>query len=573
MSETASNYFSDALAEQLVACGMLTDEQRLEARREQQLRGGALCGILVAKGLVTERQLLGAFARQHQLHPLALDMIQIEPDIMELVPEKVATYYKAIPIGKAGTYVTVAMADPLNVFALDDLALMTNLKVVPVVALASEIQNALEKHYHQSEKFEEIIADIEGGDDVSDALVSQLEINIDKMREETDAAPVVKLVNLILTQAIDERASDIHVEPFEKKLSLRYRIDGVLYPRPTPPYVMYRSIISRVKVMSQMDISERRLPQDGRFRIRAKGREVDFRVSTLPTVFGEKLVMRILDKSTATADIDKIGMDPYSLGAFTDALDAPHGMIFVTGPTGSGKTTTLYACLQRLNKPDVNVITVEDPVEYQFQGINQVQVNADIKLTFASGLRSILRQDPDIVMIGEVRDLETADIAVKAALTGHLVLTTLHTNSAAATFPRIVDMGVEPYLLASAVRLVAAQRLARRLCVRCRRPITIEQKVLDRAQYKPSPGIQPAFHTGVGCQYCRQTGYAGRLALIEVLRASDDLRRMIMTNSDAGKIKEVAMQQGMLSLRQVGLLRAAEGLTSLEEVLRVTVAD
>lgn len=566
-------HYPDSIADELVSCGLLREVDRDEAVREQQTRGGKLCEILVAKGYVNEKALLGCYARLQHIPPISLESINIEPEVLELVPEKVAAYYKAVPIGRAGNFLTVAMADPLNVFALDDLALITNLKVIPVLALASDIQATLERHYHQTERFEEIIATIEGTEDISEAQIGPREVNLDQLREEPSAAPVVKLVNLILTQAIDERASDIHFEPFERKVVVRFRIDGVLYERSSPPPAMYRGMLSRLKVMAQLDIAEHRLPQDGRFRIRTRGREVDFRVSTLPTAYGEKVVLRVLDKSMQTMDIERLGLDTESLERFKKALDAPHGMIFVTGPTGSGKTTTLYACLQRLNTPRVNIVTVEDPIEYQFPGINQVNVNPDIGLTFAAGLRSILRQDPDIIMVGEVRDTETADIAVKAALTGHLVLTTLHTNDAASTFARLVDMGVEPYLIASAVNLVAAQRLCRRLCTRCKRSIRIDAGVLERAQFTAKPGMTVNFCAPVGCQYCRNTGYAGRLALIEVLVVSEAMRRMIMTNREAMHIKELAIAEGMQSLRQCGLARAAEGITSLEEVLRVTAAD
>jgi len=516
--------------------------------------------------------MLSTFARTNNIAPISLSKIEIEVEVFELITEKTALYYNAVPIGKMGNYLTMALADPLNVFAIDDLALMTNSKIIPVVALSSDIKSTLDKYYRQTENFDEILANI-SDDDMTGTIIKDEELDIDSSGDETAAAPVVKLVNVILTKAIEERASDIHIEPFDNKTVIRYRIDGVLYERSSPPPTLYRSIVSRIKVISQLDISERRLPQDGRFRIRTKGREIDFRVSTLPTVHGEKVVMRVLDKSYQTSDIEKIGMEGNPLRRFLQALDQPHGMIFVTGPTGSGKTTTLYACIRRLNKPEVNIVTVEDPVEYQFQGINQVQIKADIQLTFATGLRSILRQDPDIVMVGEVRDHETADISVKAALTGHLVLTTLHTNDSSSSFARIIDMGVEPYLVASAINLVVAQRLARRLCNRCKEPIEIDSETLTRAQFTPSPDTKPAFHKPVGCRYCRQTGYSGRLALLEVLEVSEELRRLILTKSDTSNIKRQALNDGLETLRQVGLSRAAEGITSLEEILRVTKSD
>ena len=569
---TVNDIFPDSLVQSLLEWGFITEEQRNDAVQEQANRGELLCTILVKKEYVTKKQVLGCYARRNNLHPLSLDHVSVDPETLELVPEKTANEYKVIPICRAGNYLTIAISDPLNVLALDDLSLLTNLKIVPVVALESEIQTVLDRHYHQGERFEEIIANMEEVD-VTEAVAKSSEVDIDKMREETSAAPVVKIVNLVLTQAIDERVSDIHIEPFERKLSLRYRIDGILYERPSPPFSMTRAITSRLKVMAQLDISEHRLPQDGRFRIRTRGREVDFRVSTLPTVYGEKTVLRILDKNSQTMDIERLGFDELSLRHFREALEAPHGMILVTGPTGSGKTTTLYSALDRLNQPTVNIITVEDPVEYQFPGINQVQVNADINLTFAAGLRSILRQDPDIVMVGEVRDYETADIAVKAALTGHLVLTTLHTNDAPSAIARIIDMGVEPFLVSSAVRLIAAQRLARTLCSRCKKPIVLDAKLLERAQYKNNGEQQPNFHQPVGCSYCRNTGYSGRCALSEVVAVNEEISKMIMKNADARQIKDAAVANGMVTLRQNGLRHAAEGITSLEEILRVTGAD
>ncbi len=572
MSSKINKIFHDDLAEQFIKYGVLTKEQHTEAQREQGIQGGSICDILLEKEIVSEEEMLSTFARSNNIAPVCLSRIEIDIEVFELITEKTALYYNAVPIGKMGNYITMALADPLNVFAIDDLALMTNSKIIPVVALSSDIKSILDKHYRQTENFDEILANI-SDDDVSSTIIKEDELNIDSTSDEIAAAPVVKLVNVILTKAIEERASDIHIEPFDNKTVIRYRIDGVLYERSSPPPTLYRSIVSRIKVISQLDISERRLPQDGRFRIRTKGREIDFRVSTLPTVHGEKVVMRVLDKSYQTSDIEKIGMDGSSLQRFLRALDQPHGMIFVTGPTGSGKTTTLYACIRRLNKPDVNIVTVEDPVEYQFQGINQVQIKADINLTFAAGLRSILRQDPDIVMVGEVRDHETADISVKAALTGHLVLTTLHTNDASSSFARIIDMGVEPYLVASAINLVVAQRLARRLCSRCKEAIEIDSETLSRAQFVSSPDTKSAFCKPVGCRYCRQTGYSGRLALLEVLEVSDKIRKLILTKSDTTNIKQQALNDGLETLRQVGLARAAEGITSLEEVLRVTKAD
>lgn len=568
-SNISQKAFGSDIAEYCVSAGVITQAQFEEAQELQKLHGGTLCDILREKEYIDVDSILGAFALVHRIPPIRLNTIEISPDVFELIPEKIAKYYCAVPVAKAGRYLTMAMADPLNVFALDDLSLMTDTKILPVVAWESSIREKIDQYYHQVENYEEIIADLET-DDVVEAR-DDLEINMDRTQEMA-AAPVVKLVNVLLTQAIDEHASDIHIEPFDRRISVRYRIDGIMHPRPSPPFSLYRSIVSRMKVIAQLDISERRLPQDGRFRIRTKGREVDFRVSTLPTVYGEKVVMRVLDKTSQTMDIERIGMVPSALDTFRHAIMAPHGMVMVTGPTGSGKTTTLYAALNTLNAPQVNIVTVEDPVEYQFDGINQVHVNPAISLTFAAGLRSILRQDPDIVMVGEIRDSETADIAIKAALTGHLVLTTIHTNDAASAFVRLIDMGVEPFLVSSAVNIILAQRLARRLCDRCKKEITIAEDVLVRAQ-NPVDAGPATFYGPVGCVYCRQTGYRGRVAIIEVLPVTEKLRHMVHEGADANTLKQTALSAGMMTLRQVALLRAREGVTSLEEVLRVTQAD
>ncbi len=572
MSVSDKKVFSDDLGDVLKDYGIITEKQLAEVLEEQSIQGGSVCELLIAKEFATQRQILGCYGVKSGIVPIDLEKVDIEPEFMVLIPEKVSVAFRAVPIARATKYLTVAIADPLNVFELDDIALITGLKVIPVIANEEDIKNKISDYYHHADNFEEIIADLEA-EDISEAVVDMEELNIDKMREETDSAPVIKLVNVILTQAIDERASDIHIEPFAKSTTIRYRIDGILYERPSPPHSLFRAIVSRIKVISQLDIAERRLPQDGRFRIKTRGREIDFRVSILPTVHGEKVVMRVLDKSAQNMNIEKIGLDKIGLKKFKSAIYEPHGMVFVTGPTGSGKTTTLYAALNDLNKPTTNIVTVEDPVEYQFPGINQVAINPDIKLTFARGLRSILRQDPDIVLVGEVRDFETADIAVKAALTGHLVLTTLHTNDAPSAFSRIIDMGVESFLVASAVRLVVAQRLLRRLCDRCKEEIQIGQDTYAEIQYKYDPENPPVFYEPKGCQYCRKTGYHGRIAVMEVLPVTSAIKELILTHASATKLKEKALEEGMKTLRMCGLSRAAEGMTSLDEVLRVTSPD
>jgi len=506
MSVLDEKIFSAELVDVLKEFGIVTAEQIAEVTEEQSIQGGSLCELLLKNEFATQEQILGCYGLKFGIVPVNLETLEIEPEIMELISEKVALAFKAVPIAKAGKHLTLAIADSLE-------------------------------------------------------------------KEETDSAPVIKLVNIILTQAIDERASDIHIEPFTKKITIRYRIDGILYVRPSPPHSLFRAIVSRIKIISLLDIAERRLPQDGRFRIKTRGREIDFRVSILPTVHGEKVVMRVLDKSAQSMNIEKIGMDKESFEKFKKAIYQPHGMIFVTGPTGSGKTTTLYAALNELNEPTTNIVTVEDPVEYQFSGINQVAINAAINLTFAAGLRSILRQDPDIVLVGEVRDFETADIAVKAALTGHLVLTTLHTNDASGSFSRIIDMGVEPFLIASAAHLIVAQRLLRKLCDKCKKPIEFDEKSLEEMQYKLDAENPPTFFKPNGCQYCRNTGFAGRLAVLEVLSVTALIRELILKRVSAAEIKKAALSEGFQTLRMTGLKRAERGITSLEEVLRVTSPD
>ena len=572
MSVSDEKIFSAELVDVLKDYGIVTDEQIAEVTEEQSIQGGELCELLLKKEFATQEQILGCYGLKFGIVPISLENLEIEPEFMELIPEKVALSFKAVPIAKATKFLTVAIADPLNVFALDDIALITGLKIIPVIATEDEIKKTISEYYHHTENFEEIVADLEA-DDISEAVVDMEEINIDQMKEETDSAPVIKLVNIILTQAIDERASDIHIEPFAKKTTIRYRIDGILYERPSPPHSLFRAIVSRIKIISQLDIAERRLPQDGRFRIKTRGREIDFRVSILPVVHGEKVVMRVLDKSAQSMNIEKIGMDENSFKKFKKAIYQPHGMVFVTGPTGSGKTTTLYAALNELNEPTTNIVTVEDPVEYQFPGINQVAINADINLTFAAGLRSILRQDPDIVLVGEVRDFETADIAIKAALTGHLVLTTLHTNDAPSSFSRIIDMGVEPFLVASATHLVVAQRLLRKLCDKCKKTVEIEPAALEEMQYKLDKENPPTFFEPKGCQYCRNTGFSGRLAILEVLPVTKLIKELILKRSSASEIKKAALSEGFQTLRMAGLKKAECGLTSLDEVLRVTSTD
>ena len=565
----------DRLQQILIDGQLITQEQLDQAMEIQKAQGGQLSQVLIGQGHITQQQLMVSLSEHLGIPPINISKLNIPEDVASLISKQVARSYQVVPISRMGNTLTVAMADPLNVFALDDLRLMTGMEIQPVISNPEDVEEKLDELYSQTAglgdilKAESSIPDAE----VLDENAGQ-EIDIDELIEQTGDTSVIKIVNIILVQAVQEGASDIHIEPFEKEISLRYRIDGVLYERTPPPKHMNSAIVSRVKIMSNLDIAERRLPQDGRFRIKLAGKEVDFRVSILPTAYGEKVVMRILDKSSLDLRLESLGFEGESLTRFRTAINAPYGMILVTGPTGSGKTTTLYSGLIEINKPEVNIITVEDPIEYQLKGINQVQVNQEIGLTFASGLRSILRQDPDIVMVGEIRDLETADIAVKAALTGHLVLSTLHTNDAAGAIARLNDMGIVPFLISSSVLLVQAQRLVRRICPNCKEETEYERKILEQAQFFVQPGAQtPPLYRGVGCVKCNGSGYSGRASVLEVLRITEEIRGHVVKEATSSVIKECAIRDGMRTLRMDALNKCTQGVTTIEEALRVTAAD
>jgi type IV pilus assembly protein PilB len=503
--------------------------------------------------------------------PVTLAKMRVPPEIVDLIPKDLSVAYKMVPVACLGKKLFVAMADPLNVVALDDLRrVRPNMEIIPLISTEKAVADFLSSASAPTAAgMDEILKDV----DVSDVELAKdkaEEINLDRLIESSEEGPVIKLVNLILVQAIKDRASDIHIEPFERQLRLRYRIDGVLYDSAAPPKSLQSAIASRIKIMANLDIAERRLPQDGRFRIKQSGREVDLRVSVLPTVHGEKIVMRVLDKGSLNLNLDSLGMDPDALAKFRSAIEAPHGMMLMTGPTGSGKTSTLYAVLNNLNTADVNIVTVEDPVEYQMLGVNQVQVKPDIGLTFAGGLRSILRQDPDIVMVGEIRDSETADIAVKAALTGHLVLSTLHTNDAPGAIARLIDMGIEPFLVSSSVLLVCAQRLLRKVCPHCKEAFVVPPELRQRLHLSQDDVASVAFYRGRGCGRCKNTGFLGRMAILEVLSVTDALREQILHDASATLIRDLALREGMKALHDVGMDKARAGLTSLDEVLRVT---
>src|SRR5687767_6482276 len=534
--------FGERIADVLIEDGLLLPSQLAEAMEMQKKQGGRLLKLLTDKQYVTEQDMVISMGRCLDTPPINLSKVHIPEEVQDLVPKEMARAYKLSPVCKLGNKLFVAMADPLNVLALDDLRQRTKLEIIPMITTERAVNEALSGVGSASAAMDQVIKEAGAGEAVEEVKQQREDIDLDRLAVESEDAPVVKIVSLILVQAMKEKASDIHLEPFEKQFKLRYRVDGSLIEASSPPKALQMPIASRIKILAGLDIAERRLPQDGRFRIRVSGKEVDLRISILPTVYGEKIVIRLLDKGALSGSIEQLGMDEYTLGTFKKAVDAPHGMILVTGPTGSGKTTTLYSVLSELNSPEYNIVTVEDPIEYQLQGINQVAVKADIGLSFADALRSILRQDPDIVMIGEIRDNETADIAVKAALTGHQVLSTLHTNDAAGAITRLDDMGIEPFLISSSVILTCAQRLVRRVCQNCREEFHTEPEVLQKLGVEDQTAV---FYHGAGCNRCNGRGYSGRMAILEVLPVSESIRRLVIKRASAAVIKNQAITEGM----------------------------
>ncbi len=564
--------FGERIADVLIEDGLLLPSQLEEVMGIQKQQGGRIVKILTSKGFVTDQDMVISIGRCLDVPHLNLPKVHPDEEVAALIPKEIARAYKLAPVCKLANKLFVAMADPMNVLALDDLRQRTKLEIVPMIATEKSIDDALSGVNTGGMAMAQVMQDAA---DETDGLESIQEnrdhLDLDKLRDQGEDAPAVKVVNLILVQALKEKASDIHIEPFEKTLKLRYRVDGNLLEASSPPKSLQLPIASRIKILSRLDIAERRLPQDGRFRIRIAGKEIDLRISFLPTIYGEKIVIRLLDKSALSGSVATLGLDERTMSIFKNAIDAPHGMILLTGPTGSGKTTTLYSVLQELNNPEYNIVTVEDPVEYQLIGINQVAVRPEIGLTFANALRSILRQDPDIVMIGEIRDQETADIAVKAALTGHQVLSTLHTNDAAGAISRLDDMGIEPFLIASSVLLTCAQRLVRRICSNCKEEFVPEPDVFEKLGIPELIG--ETFYRGAGCERCKGRGYAGRAAILEILPVTEPVRRLIVKRASASVIKNQAVQEGMKTLRMAGIDKAREGITTLEEVLRVTSED
>lgn len=563
------------LGQLLVSNSIITEEQLEKALDLQKKEGGRIGSNLIKLGYLTEDTLVQFLSKQYGVPSIALSTEEINTSIIKFVPYDVAYKYQIFPVSKNGATLTLAMTDPSNVFAIDDVKFMTGYEVVPVVASETAIKEAIAKHYEQSDALQSVVDNMTGIDEGNLDLIQETEDDTDlsELKNAGEEAPVVKLVNLILGEAISRGASDIHIEPYEKALRIRYRVDGVLYDVMQPPTRLKAALSSRVKIMSELDIAERRLPQDGRIKLKVKDKAVDLRVSTLPTLFGEKIVMRILDKSNLNLDMTKLGFEEQALNDFNVAIKSPFGMVLVTGPTGSGKTTTLYSALSTVNEVDVNIMTAEDPVEYNLLGINQVHVREEIGLTFAAALRSFLRQDPDIVMVGEIRDFETAEIAVKAALTGHLVLSTLHTNDAPSTISRLLNMGIEPFLVSASVILIVAQRLARKVCEQCREEEEVPESTLINMGLSQDEIGTFKCYKGKGCPTCSGTGYKGRVALYEVMPAKDEIKEMILKGASSTELKKASIRLGMKTLRMSGLTKVKEGVTSVEEILRVTMGD
>jgi len=566
---------ADRLGELLVREKLITADQLKKAIEEQRTSGGRLGYNLAKLGLINEKDLTAFLSKQYGIPSVDPATTEVDPEVIKLIPEDVANKYQVIPISRTGSTLVLAMADPSNIFAIDDIKFLTGYNVESMVASEVAIKAAIEKYYTAHE------AEMELGDVLTEFDESEMEIlhdeenvDVNDLKKAVEDAPVVKLVNIILTDAIKKGASDIHVEPYEKSFRVRYRVDGVLSEVMKPPLKLKNAIVSRMKIMSNLDIAERRLPQDGRIKMKlGKGKEMDYRVSVLPTLFGEKVVMRLLDKSNLQLDMTKLGFEEKPLKDFKDAIEKPWGMVLVTGPTGSGKTTTLYSALSELNKVSDNISTAEDPVEFNLAGINQVQMHEAIGLNFASALRSFLRQDPDIIMVGEIRDFETAEIAVKAALTGHMVLSTLHTNDAPSTVNRLLNMGIEPFLISSATNLILAQRLARKICKDCKEEIHVPPQALIEIGIPPEEAKTFKCFHGKGCATCNGTGCKGRIALYEVMPMTEGLKELVLNGASSAELKRGAIKEGMKSLRMSGITKIKEGITTIEEVVRATMAD
>ena len=570
---------SSRLGEILIKESLITSDQLRQAIEHQKANGGRLGTCLMKLGFISDDEITGVLSRQYGVPSINLKFYEVDASVIKLIPQDTAVRYQIVPLSRVGSTLTIAMTDPTNVFAMDDIKFMTGFNVEPVVASETAIAEAISKFYGEVESGEEldkVMKDLSAEDAADLELATEeQETNLADLERAAEEAPIIKLVNLIMTDAVKRGASDIHVEPYEKEVRVRLRIDGILQAVMAPPMKLRDAILSRIKIMAKLDISEKRLPQDGRIMIkyRKDGRikDLDFRVSTIPTLYGEKIVMRLLDKENLRLDMTKLGFEQESLTKYEHAILRPYGMVLVTGPTGSGKTNTLYSSIARLNTAETNIMTAEDPVEFQLAGINQVQMKDQIGLNFAAALRAFLRQDPNIILVGEIRDFETAEIAVKAALTGHLVLSTLHTNDAPSTISRLMNMGIEPFLVATSVNLICAQRLVRKICQNCKELLDVPVQAMLDAGFSQEEAAATKISVGKGCGTCNKTGYKGRVGLYEVMEINDELRELILVGASALELKKKAIDQGMLTLRRSGLTKAAAGLTTLEEVIRETV--
>jgi len=579
MTETKMDVLEfKSLGALLIEDKVITQEQLDKALHRQREKGGRLGELIVEMGFASENQILEALAKQLDIPYLSPDKdVFIDQDLVDLLPERIVRQYNALPISIEDETLTVAMVDPFNITAIDDLGTITKCKINTAIISKSRLELLINRHYNNGLSNSDLQKILDGAKNINIEVdkerEEQREVNVERLREQGEEAPIVSLVNYIISNAINERASDIHVEPEESRLNIRYRIDGVLHDIIASPKALQMAIISRIKIMSDMDIAERRLPQDGRFTVRQGARELDLRLSTLPAFFGENVVMRLLEKGSLSIDMNSLGFTDEQLEIFRRYISKPYGMVLLTGPTGSGKTTTLYSALSEIKSVQTNIVTVEDPVEYQIKGIRQVQVNPKIGLTFASGLRHILRQDPDIIMVGEVRDYETAEMAIRSALTGHLVFSTLHTNDAVGTIVRLIDMGVERYLVCSSLHLAVAQRLVRKVCPHCRESYKPSKEVLRSLGIDGKPQKNLLFSRGTGCRRCRETGYYGRTAICEMLEMKAPIRKAILSGADIETMRQVALELGMTTLRESGLQKVREGITTPEEVLRATLEE
>jgi type IV pilus assembly protein PilB len=565
------------LGEQLVKAGLVKPEHLARALEVQKEQGGKVGTNLVKLGFLDEATLVDQLSKHFGVPAVSLDGIKVDESIIKIIPADVARKYTILPIAKTGAKVTIAMTDPTNVFAMDDIRFMTGYNVEPVVASENALRTAVDRYYGSTHAIElkKVMEEVSEAGDSLEVLDEEENLDLASLEQSAEEAPVVRLVNIVLTDAIKRGASDIHIEPYEKDYRVRYRIDGLLYEMMKPPIKLREAITSRCKILAKLDIAEKRLPQDGRIKIKTKVggkvKDLDFRVSVLPTIFGEKIVMRLLDKDNLMLDMARLGFEPESLRRFESAILKPYGMVLVTGPTGSGKTNTLYSALSRINTTDVNIITAEDPVEFNIPGINQVQMKEQIGLNFAAALRSFLRQDPNIILVGEIRDFETAEVAIKAAMTGHLVLSTLHTNDAPSSINRLMNMGIEPFLVATSVHLIAAQRLVRRICSYCKEPTEVPSAALVNLGFSEQEAKTLKLFKGRGCERCSSTGYKGRVALYEVMEIDDEVRELILSGASAYELRQKSLQKGMIGLRESGLQKIRDGVTTVDEVVRESV--